>query len=512
MNNHNPDVLSCLANLSNDEVFTPPVLANKVLDLLPPKVWQNKDTRFLDPVSKSGVFLREITRRLISGLEKEIPDVQSRIDHIYSKQVFGISITELTSLLSRRTLYCSKSANGKYSVAGNFLNDQGNITYKRVEHTWANGNCVHCGATKSVYDRGKNLESYAYPFIHTKLNSKSMKFDVIVGNPPFQLSDGGAGASAKPLYHRFVQQAIKLSPSFLSMIIPARWFSGGRGVDEFRDEMLNDRNLRIIHDFPNASDCFPGIEIKGGVCYFLWQKGNGEKCTIHTHQGDRIVSSAQRDLLEKGADTFIRLNEAIPILRKVQKVNEKTFATLISPNDPFGYDVRVEGSFKRIMPKYQMKSFKNSILFYYSGWQQGGIGHIEKSTVTKNIEWINQHKVYITKAYGAGESYPHQIINVPILGKPNSCCSESYIVVGPFANEKLALNVISYMKTKFFRFLVSLKKITQEARRGVYQFVPMQNFNQSWSDAKLYQKYGVSQKEQLFIDSIIRPMDIKDEE
>lgn len=513
--NYNPDVLSCLANLSNDEVFTPPALANQILDLLPANIWKNKNATFLDPVSKSGVFLREITKRLMKGLEKEIPDAQKRANHIYTKQVFGIAITELTSLLSRRTLYCSKFANGKYSVCNDFDNEQGNIVYKRLQHSWVSGTCIHCNATQSVYDREETLETYAYPFIHTDIkenNFNAMKFDVIIGNPPYQLSDGGAGASAKPLYHKFVQQAKKLNPTFLSMIIPARWFAGGRGVDEFRDEMLNDKNIKIIHDFPNASDCFPGIEIKGGVCYFLWQKDNREKCTIYTHQGDRIISSAQRDLLEKGADTFIRYNEAIPILRKVQKFNEKGFAPLISANDPFGFDVRVEGSFKRVMPKFKKEPFNDSVTFFYAGWQRDGIGHIAKSSIGKNIAWVKDYKVYITKAYGAGETFPHQILNVPILGKPNSCCSESYIVIGPFATKKIANNVVAYIKTKFFRFLVSLKKITQEARRGVYEFVPIQDFEITWTDEMLYEKYGLTKKEQAFVDSIVRPMDKENED
>jgi len=508
--NYNPDVLTCLANLSNDEVFTPPSLVNDILDLLPQELWSNPNAKFLDPVSKSGVFLREMAKRLMKGLETQIPDKQERINHIFSQQLYGIAITELTSLLSRRSVYCSKTANGKYSICETFDDEQGNIRYKRMKHTWQGGKCTYCNATQAEYDREDGLETYAYNFIHTDKPEKifNMKFDVIVGNPPYQLSDGGAGASAKPLYHKFIQQAKKLNPTYLSMIIPARWFAGGRGVDEFRDEMLNDKRLKIIHDFPNASDCFPGIEIKGGVCYFLWHKDNKDLCTIHTHKGDEIVSSAKRELLEKGADTFIRFNEAVPILRKVQSFKEKSFADLISANDPFGFDVREEGSFKRVQPKFKKEPFKESVDFYYSGWQRTGLGYIDRKYIKKNFDWINKHKIYITKAYGAGESFPHQILNMPIIGKPNSCCSETYIVIGPFVNPKTSENVLSYIKTKFFRFLVSLKKITQEARRGVYEFVPMQDFSEPWTDEKLYKKYGLTNDEIAFIDSMIRPMDL----
>ncbi len=506
---YNPDVLSCLANLSNDEVFTPPNLVNQILDLLPQELWSNKNAKFLDPVSKSGVFLREIAKRLTVGLEKQIPDKQERINHIYKNQIFGIAITELTSLLSRRSLYCSKTANGKYSICDAFDNENGNILYNRLNHTWHNGKCTYCGASQEVYDRGDELEAYAYQFLHTYKPEKifNMKFDVIVGNPPYQLNDGGGtGSSAIPLYHKFIQQAKKLNPTFLSMIIPARWFTGGRGVDEFRDEMLNDDRIKIIHDFPNASDCFPGVEIKGGVCYFLWEKDHRGNCTIHTHKGNVIVSEAKRALLEKGADTFIRYNDAISILKKIQNLKEKSFSNIISANDPFGFDVRVENSYKRVKPKFKKEAFKDSVRFYYNGWQREGLGYIENTSIGKNPDWIKDYKVYITKAYGAGESFPHQILNTPILGEPLTCCTETYLVIGPFSSKKRAENVISYIETRFFRFLVLLIKNTQNAMKKVYTFVPMQDFDESWTDEKLYKKYGINEEEIAFIESMIRPM------
>jgi len=335
---YNPDVLVCLANLSSDEVFTPPKMVNEILDLLPNELWSDKNSKYLDPACKSGVFLREIAKRLIKGLEQAIPDQQERINHIFKNQLFGIGITELTSLLSRRSVYCSKSANGEYSVCSEFNNEQGNIIFKRVEHSWIKDRCSYCGASKQILDRGDEFETYAYQFIHTNKPEEifNMKFDVIIGNPPYQLNDGGAQASAMPLYHKFVQQAKKLNPRFLSMIIPSRWFAGGKGLDDFRNEMLNDNRIRAIHDYLKASECFPGVEIKGGVCYFLWDRDNRGLCKVYTHSDNKIISEMERPLSEKNFDVFIRYNEAIPILHKVFEKKERSFSEIVSPGKPFG--------------------------------------------------------------------------------------------------------------------------------------------------------------------------------
>ena len=490
---YNPDVLSCLANLSNDEVFTPPEIVNQMLDMLPQELFKNPDTTFLDPACKTGVFLREIAKRLIKGLEPQFPDLQERIDHIFHKQLFGIAITELTSLLSRRGVYCSKYPNSEFSVSY-FDTAEGNIRYKRIPHTWKDGKCIYCGASQKEYDRGGELETHAYEFIHTITPEKlfDMKFDVIIGNPPYQLSDGGNGASAKPIYHLFVEQAKKLKPRYLSMIIPARWYAGGKGLDNFRNSMLTDDRLRIMHDFVNASDCFTGVEIKGGVCYFLWDRDYHGDCTVFSHSGNKIISTMSRPLLEKNCDTFIRYNDAIQILHKVQALQEKTFDTIVSARKPFGFATDFRNYAKNVDMAHCIKLYA-----------QKDIGYISRSQIKKNAEWIDLWKVYIPEAIGSGNMETD--IVKPVLGEPKTACTETYVVVSPTTNKAMAENIISYINTKFFHFLLGLKKITQHTTSKTYSFVPMQDFSQPLTDKILYTKYKLTDDEIDFIESAIGP-------
>ncbi len=507
-NKYSPDILNCLANLSSDEVFTSPELANRMLDLLPQELFRSSKTRFLDPCSKSGVFLREIAKRLLAGLEEQIPNLQQRIDHIMTKQVFGIACTDLTAEMSRRTLYCTKQANGEYSVATCFDDAQGNLRYIRCQHTWENGKCKHCGANRSQYDRLETIETYAYPFIHKPIQeilNKDMQFDVIIGNPPYQLNVGVEKENyAIAIYHKFVQQAKKLEPRYLCMIIPARWHAGGRGIDEFRDEMLHDNHLRVLADYPDASDVFPGVQIKAGVCYFLWDKDNAGDCSVTTNLNGEKIGPTVRPLLEKGATTFIRYNQMTSIYYKMKAKNnqENSFSSLVSPQTPFGIITSEKGHLE--------KTSSSDVKMYISGNEKeykGGTSFIEGYKITKGKNLIDCHKVLIGKAGSGSDSFPHSILSTPFYAEPGTVCNQTYLVIGPFKDKNECNNVISYIKTRFFRFMVLLRKNSQDAMRGVYQFVPMQDFSHPWTDEMLYKKYDLDKDEIAFIESMIRPME-----
>ncbi len=503
--NYNPDVLSCLANLSNDEVFTPPNLVNDILNLLPQELWSNPNAKFLDPVSKSGVFLREMAKRLMKGLETQIPDKQERINHIFSQQLYGIAITDLTALLSRRSVYCSKTANGKYSICENFTNEQGNIYYKRMQHTWQGGKCTYCGASQEVYDREDALETYAYNFIHTSVAEPAeanlekifnMKFDVIVGNPPYQLNDGGGtGSSAKPIYNLFIEQAKKLNPRYLSMIIPARWYSGGKGLDDFRSEMLKDKRIRKLVDYADSRDCFPGVDIAGGICYFLWDRDNKGICEVETIRKNEIIKS-ERYLDE--FETFVRDNLAINIIHKVKEKSQNFLDSVVSSRMPFG-----------LVSSVRPEKIGDLDLI-----TSAGRGKISSIKVTSGKDLIGKWKVMLSKASNDHGGQPdkegkRRIFSRVEIMPPQTVCTESYLVVGKYESQSEAENMANFLKTKFCRFLVSTILLTQNITKGKFIFVPDLPMSESWDDEKLYRKYNLNREETEFIEQLIRPMEVE---
>lgn len=529
---HNPDVLTCIANLSNDEVFTPPEMANAMLDLLAEawaeahegaNIWADPNVAFLDPFTKSGVFLREITRRLTDGLVSHIPDLSERVDHILTKQVYGIGITQLTALLARRSVYCSKYANGSHSIATSFASEAGNIWFERTEHIWQGGQrefrsdplsgeevvvythrrCRFCGANEEDYGRGEQLESHAYAFIHTdnikarvaELFGDSMQFDVIIGNPPYQLSDGGYGTSAAPIYQHFVEKALSLDPRYAVFVTPSRWFAGGKGLDEYRKRMLSDHRMHDLVDIPKLYEAFPGVKIRGGVSYFLWDRDYDGPCKVQTFwDGEPVGETVARYL--DAYDVLVRRNEAVPILEKVRAKGEPTLGSKVSSRKPFGLATNYRGKQSSVRMADPVKLYANQRVEW-----------VERADLPVNRLWVDDWKVLMTAVQGTSAAVETKFLSKPIIAGPDTACSETYLVAGRFETEREAARYATYLRSRFARFLVSLRKSTQHATRDVYSFVPDVPLDHDWTDELLYARYGLSTEEIAYIESQVAEHD-----
>ena len=519
LSGRNPDVLTCIANLSNDEVFTPPGLTNQMLDTVEfawaeanggAKIWANPNVRFLDPFSKSGVFLREITKRLVDGLAEQIPDLEDRVDHILANQVYGIAITELTALLVRRSLYCSKLADGKHSVTSSFDTPDGNVWFERIQHSWENGRCRFCNAAKGEYGRSSSLETHAYAFIHTSdvratiasMFGDDVKFDVILGNPPYQLGSDG-GTRDVPIYQHFVEQAKKLDPQLLTMVIPSRWMAGGLGLTDFRTEMLGDRRLRTLVDYPNSAEVFSGVDLKSGVCYFLWDGSHDGLCDVTTIRAGQEDGPTSRSLDE--FDVLVRDGRAVAIIHKVLARQEPSLGEVLSARTAFGLVSNFSGH-REAAEKSDIKFYATSPKGRFTAW-------VSPDKITTNHDAIDSFKALIPKA-GPGNSGGHVIPDI-VLGPPwiaerPSVCTQSFLFVQTETKEQ-AESVTSYYRTRFLRFLVSLRKITQDTKADTYSWVPQQTWDRTWTDDELYAKYDLTDDEVQYIESMIRPMDAPDE-
>lgn len=499
-----PDILEVIANLSNDAVFTPPRVVNAVLDLLPAEVWTDPTLRWLDPGAKTGVFPREITKRLMVGLASAIPDETERLHHILTEMVFAIATEEITGMMTRRSLYCSKDATSPHSVV-KFGTPAGNVWHKPSEHNYdVAGRCAECGGTKQQLEVA-GRDNKAYGFIHGAARSEiekefGMKFDVIVGNPPYQMEDGGNAASATPLYDVFVTTAIDLAPRYLAMIIPSRWMASGRGLDQFRQMMLGDKRIRKLVDFPSASDLFPGVEIKGGVCYFLWDRDQPGTCQATLRMGDVTVGPVERQLDE--FDVFVRDERALSILHKVLNLREPSLGEDVTPERPFGSLLPSNFSGFR---KGDKKDATDLRLHLMLGGKRE-VRWVDAEYVTKNSGLINKWKVLVPMAYGAGEGFPHQIIGQIFVAGKNEVCTQSYVCVGSFDRKSDAESAESYLRTRFARFLISLRKISQHAGRSTYTWVPKQTWDHPWTDAELYKKYDITPDEQAYIEAMVKEM------
>lgn len=494
-----PDILEVISNLSNDEVFTPPKVANAVLDLLPAEVWRDPTLRWLDPGCKTGIFPREITKRLMLGLQDEIPNEESRLEHILKNMVFAVAITEITAMMARRTLYCSKEADSEFSIV-RFNDPPGNVWHKRVEHNFdEKGRCAECGGTREQLEV-EGRDNYAYAFIHQEGRQNiekeiGMKFDVIVGNPPYQM-DAESGNRTMPIYNLFVEEAIALNPRYISFVIPSRWMAGGLGLGEFRSEMLADRRIRKIADFPKASEVFPGVEIKGGVCYFLWDRDAPGTCSVTTVRGEEVRGPVDRTLGE--FDVFVRDERSLSILRKVIKMNEPSVSAVMSARTAFG-----------VLSNFADHTSKNKqgYVKYYATSARGRVeAWINPNEATTNQDSIDRWKAMVPKAGSdGGQTLPDIVLGRPWIAEPPSICTQSFLFICT-DNREEAQSIESYYRTRFLRFLVAIRKITQDTTRESYLWVPQQTWDRTWTDVELYKKYGITKVEQAYIEMMIKEM------
>jgi len=497
-----PDILEVIANLSNDAVFTPPRVVNAVLDLLPDEVWSDPTLRWLDPGSKTGVFPREITKRLMAGLAVAIPDEETRLQHILKEMVFAIATEEVTGMMTRRSLYCSKDASSVHSVAL-FDAPDGNVWQQRVEHNFNDkGTCIECKGTRGELEIA-GRDNKAYGFIHAdgriKIDKEmKMKFDVIVGNPPYQMSGGGGGVNDTAIYQLFVEQAIAINPRYVSMIIPSRWMSSGRGLEAFRDSFLSDKRVRRLVDYPDAGQLFPGVDIKGGVCYFLWDKNNAGTCEVQLIKADETVGPELRNLDE--FDVFVRDFRALPILRKVIAADEENVSDIASADTPFGLASNYSAW-------REVSSNGYDLPYFHLVKGQRKWSFVSRSAVHKNESAIAKWKVFLPLAGSdGGETIPDPVLGRPEIAPRNSVCSQTFRYFGPFVSKSEAESFQGYLRTKFFRFLVSVRKNSHNTYRDTFKWVPIQPWDHQWTDAELYKKYGITAEEQAYIEAMIKEM------
>lgn len=566
--NHIPDVLDCLASLSNDEVFTPPRVVNQMLDLLPEEVFKSRETTFLDPFTKSGVFLREITKRLLEYQVPKYNDIafeieqitklaiqeavslgklnpkdndyelkaraigdaaikkhkdaarffqfrqrlQEALDHILTKQVFGIAITELTAQLARRSLYCSKNAAGQYSISESVFkgNSNGNIRFVSMKHTWRNGSCVYCGASASNLDRPDDYESHAYEFIHVDNPEEifmGLGFTVICGNPPYHLRDGGNDSSATPIYNEFVNKAIALNPHYLIMIIPSRWMQAGKGLDNFRKNMMDDLRISYLVDFADDSECFPAsVHVDGGVCYFLWNRDYKGQMHHVFHSNRHEVIETNRFLRSPLSDVVIRDYRQISILEKVRSFSEEVITSIVSSRKPFGVATDLFNNPSRYPDANMNKTFfANSVHIFGVKGHKGGAkrvdAYVDKDFIVDNGT-CDKYKLFFTTSYSSNAVIPPE----PIRAFPGDVCTETFLTFGNFNTENEMNNCYDYIHTTFFRALLYFRRGSLRVTKSVFNYIPLQDFSKSWTDVELYAKYNFTKEEINFIESLIKPM------
>lgn len=552
---HTSQVLTFTSNISQNEIMVTRKMAEQMISHIPEENFSDPDTTYFESSSYNGICLKIFAEKLYVGLEKVIPNKLERLNHIFKNQLYGIATSKVAAAMVRKTLYGSRYACaignktsldkiktfsiveftdedvGKTFFCGNKA--QGNIRFNiNSKHDYSKGNiCSCCGANKNIY--GEN--EYAYEFIHLANKNierlKAMKFTVIIGNPPYQLSDTSLSASATPIYNKFIEQAKLLDPKYIIMIIPSRWMVGGKGLDTFRKEMLEDKHILVLHDYLDASECFQGVDIKGGVCYFVRDRDKEDKCTIVTHDKGKTTTSIRYLKEDCDDDIFIRKPELISIKNKVW--NDKaqiSFSNIVSPRKPYGFcsdffnpkeEKTIDGKRVKIdvttQEKYGLEPAKDTgtdedykiigLENTVRCWK-----YLDKDYKFPKISNLNNYKLFISKAYGSGK-YGEKINNL-IIAEPKQVCTETFVEIGGLHSKEEANNCNKYMQTKFFTALLGIAKITQNTSAKVYGYIPLQDFtnksdidwNKSISeiDEILYKKYGFTKEDIEFINKNVK--------
>lgn len=324
-----------------------------------------------------------------------------------------------------------------------------------------------------------------------------MKFDVIISNPPYHLADGGNGASASPIYHQFVTQAMKMKPHYISMIIPARWYAGGKGLDDFREIMLKQDHIKKLVDIADSSDCFPGVNVAGGIGYFLWDKTYSGDCNVENMKKGTVISSVTRSLNE--FDYFVRSNIAISIIRKIKNISSDMMNRVVYSRNYFGLSTTINTQEKSDVNCYKVLSSK-------------GIIYTNRSTINDREKIIEKYKVIVTYAMSGGNKPTaegnYQVLSSLKVLKPHEVCTETYLIIGVFNSLIESENLVTYMSCKLPRFLLLQALTSIHITKEKFCFVPMQDFSKPWTDEELYKKYNLTEEEIAFIESMIKPMDL----
>lgn len=540
----NFDILETITNVGNDEVFTPRKTCDMILDSLPEEVWHNPNYKWLNPATKNGIFEREIAIRLDDGLKDIIPDTEQRRKHILQNMIYSIGQTRFTANVARRTVYYCSQANRKcdgikaddghyvngYAIGNGswFDDEEGNIKTPNINHTFVDDKgetmpsscsgeekkkyrCKYCGINgASAYNDANQRETYAYEFIHFDGDellkhlqdrffggNRNMKFDIIIGNPPYQLSTNDKGGiQAIPIYNKFVEQAFALKPKYISMIIPSRWYTGGMGMDSFRNAFLSNDHIELLFDFPKSRDCFSNVDIAGGVCFFLWSSSFTGDCRVISSIGGKNTEKIRK---LNQFDVFVRSNIGVEIINKIRKKANKYLNEVVASISPFGLSTNVKG---------KKNYFAGSVKLISSS----GESFIQANDVPKGKEYIDEYKISIGQlnpdrggVNNASDGKSNVTTKVKIY-EPNEVFTATYLLLNHFKVKEEAENFAIYIKTKFVRYLVNLTLSSMHITKDNFRFVPTMEFSRTWTDNELYSYFDLNDEEIKDIESTIREM------